>query len=240
MPAPSSPATSQLSSLFSEALSGLSSASSRSGSVSPLLSSPTPVDSRHRRSESVSSRAVAKSEISEVEEHVAACAHVAPPLSAARLADLAKQFADAIPDEGFSVAALQGYLLKNKSRPEAAAEGAPAWVIAERELRERLKKEREAKEREIEKEEKEEEEEERAAEADKEKAKAADDSVVEPVNDENAAPASADSSKAAAEKANADGASDASDSKSADTPSDAGVTWVQLTENTAEAETESS
>lgn len=43
-------------------------------------------------------------------------------------------------------------LLKNKSRPEAAVEGAPAWVISERELRERLKKEREAKEREIEKE----------------------------------------------------------------------------------------
>jgi hypothetical protein len=43
-------------------------------------------------------------------------------------------------------------LLKNKSRPEAAAEGAAAWVITERELREKLKKEREAKEREQEKE----------------------------------------------------------------------------------------
>lgn len=112
MPAPSSPTTSQLSSLFSEALSGLSSASSRSGSLSPL-SSPTPGGSR-RRSDSVSSRAGAKSEAetseisSAVEEHVAACAHAAPPLSAARLAQLAKQFADSIPDEGFSVAALQG------------------------------------------------------------------------------------------------------------------------------------
>ncbi|KAI0298996.1 hypothetical protein B0F90DRAFT_1810747 [Multifurca ochricompacta] len=191
IPAPSSPATSQLSSLFSEALSGLSSASSPSGSLSPL-SSPTPAGSRSRRSESVSSRVGAKSEISEissaVEDHVAACAHVAPPLSAARLAQLAKQFADSIPDEGFSVAALQGYLLKNKSRPEAAAEGAAAWVVTERELREKLRKEREAKERELEKEEKEREEEERkAAEAEKEKVKAGD-SVVEPVNDENAAP----------------------------------------------------
>jgi chaperone BCS1 len=109
MPAPASPATSQLSSLFSEALSGLSSVSSRSGSLSPL-SSPTPPGSR--RSESICSRAGVKSEISEissaVEEHVAACAHVAPPLSAARLAELGKQFADSIPDEGFSVAALQG------------------------------------------------------------------------------------------------------------------------------------
>lgn len=43
-------------------------------------------------------------------------------------------------------------LLKNKSRPEAAAEGAAAWVITERELRDKLKKEREAKEREQEKE----------------------------------------------------------------------------------------
>jgi chaperone BCS1 len=43
-------------------------------------------------------------------------------------------------------------LLKNKSRPEAAAGGAASWVISERELREKLKKEREAKEREIEKE----------------------------------------------------------------------------------------
>ena len=42
-------------------------------------------------------------------------------------------------------------LLKNMSRPEAAAEGAVAWVISERELREKLK-EREAKERELEKE----------------------------------------------------------------------------------------
>ena len=114
MPTPSSPgspATSQLSSLFSDALSGLSTVSSRSGSLSPL-SSPTPA-SQSRRSESVCSRSGAKSEVPEipsaaVEEHVAACAHVVPPLSAARLAELAKQFADSIPDEGFSVAALQG------------------------------------------------------------------------------------------------------------------------------------
>jgi chaperone BCS1 len=242
LPSPSSPATSQLSSLFSDALSGLSTASSRSGSLSPL-SSPTPggSHSRSRRSESVSSRAGATetSEIasSVVEEHVAACAHAAPPLSAARLAELAKQFSDSIPDEGFSVAALQGYLLKNKSRPENAAEGAAAWVITERELREKLKKEREVKERELEKEEKEREEEEKqAAEAEKEKAKT-DESVVEPVNDENAAPAvtaDASSSEAAEDKSD-----DTSDSKSSttDTPSDAsGVTWVRVTETSAEAE----
>ncbi|KAH9029270.1 hypothetical protein EDB85DRAFT_2290935 [Lactarius pseudohatsudake] len=251
MPAPSSPATSQLSSLFSEALSGLSSASSRSGSLSPL-SSPTPVGShsRSRRSESVSSRAGAKSEASElssaVEEHVAACAHAAPPLSAARLAQLAKQFADSIPDEGFSVAALQGYLLKNKSRPESAAEGAAAWVITERALREKLKKEREAKERELEKEEKEEEEK-RAAEAEKEKEAKADDAVVEPVNDENAAPAKAEasSSSEAAEDQQSDKTDDSKSTTDSSSPSDAGVTWVRVSETSAaeaevEAEAESS
>ncbi|KAH9056816.1 hypothetical protein EDB87DRAFT_1675897 [Lactarius vividus] len=243
MPAPSSPATSQLSSLFSEALSGLSSASSRSGSLSPL-SSPTPVGShsRSRRSESVSSRAGAKSEASElssaVEEHVAACAHAAPPLSAARLAQLAKQFADSIPDEGFSVAALQGYLLKNKSRPESAAEGAAAWVITERELREKLKKEREAKERELEKEEKEREEEEKRAaeaEAEKEKEAKADDAVVEPANDENAAPATAEASEAAEDQP-ADKTDDSKSTTDSSSPSDAGVTWVRVTETSAEAE----
>ncbi|KAI9508031.1 hypothetical protein F5148DRAFT_1284490 [Russula earlei] len=245
MPAPASPATSQLSSLFSDALSGLSSTSSRSGSLSPL-SSPTPTGGTHTRSESVCSRAGAKSEISEissaVEEHVAACAHVVPPLSAARLGQLAKQFADTIPDEGFSVAALQGYLLKNKSRPEAAAEGAAAWVIAERELREKLKKEREAKERELEKEEKEREEEEnKAAETEKEKAKTTDDSIVEPVNDENAAPVSADASDGTGNEASTGDAGDASDSKGTDTPSDAGVAWVKVvTETCAEGEVESS
>ncbi|CAE7144741.1 unnamed protein product [Rhizoctonia solani] len=71
-------------------------------------------------------------------------------LDAATLAQLAKKFSEAIPEEEFSVASLQGYLLKNKTRPQAAAEEAAAWVISERELKARLqreKEEREAKER---------------------------------------------------------------------------------------------
>ena len=96
MSVPSSPAAGQLSSLFSEALSSLSSASSCSGSLSPL-SSPTPPGTSSRRNESLCSQ-VGSSEISEIsssiEEHVAACAHAVPPLSAVRLAQLAKQFAD--------------------------------------------------------------------------------------------------------------------------------------------------
>lgn len=39
-------------------------------------------------------------------------------------------------------------LLKNKSRPEAAASEAAAWVITERALKEKMKKEKEVKEKE--------------------------------------------------------------------------------------------
>jgi len=81
-----------------------------------------------------------------IQEHIAACQHSAKPLDGDKLAQLAKEFADAIPDDEFSVAALQGYLLRNKSQPEAAAEGVAAWVVSEREMRERLKKEKEARE----------------------------------------------------------------------------------------------
>jgi len=68
-------------------------------------------------------------------------------LTPARLTQLAKLFAESIPEEEFSVAALQGYLLKNKTRAEAAALDAGKWVIAERELRERLAREKEERER---------------------------------------------------------------------------------------------
>ncbi|KAH8107701.1 P-loop containing nucleoside triphosphate hydrolase protein [Cristinia sonorae] len=43
-----------------------------------------------------------------VEDEIAAYKHSSPPLDSATLAKLAKQFADSIPDEEFSVAALQG------------------------------------------------------------------------------------------------------------------------------------
>lgn len=81
-----------------------------------------------------------------VEEHIAACQATPKPLTAAQLSLLAKEFADAIPDDEFSVAALQGYLLRNKSNPEGAASGTAAWVTSERELRDRLSKEKEARE----------------------------------------------------------------------------------------------
>ncbi|KIJ18559.1 hypothetical protein PAXINDRAFT_70788 [Paxillus involutus ATCC 200175] len=81
-----------------------------------------------------------------IEEHIAACQHSAKPLDGIELARLAKEFADSIPEDEFSVAALQGYLLRNKSQPEAAATGAAVWVVSEREMKERLKKEKEARE----------------------------------------------------------------------------------------------
>jgi chaperone BCS1 len=37
-------------------------------------------------------------------------------------------------------------LLKHKSKPEDAANGVEAWVVSEREMREKLKREREEKE----------------------------------------------------------------------------------------------
>ena len=44
------------------------------------------------------------------------------------------------------VAALQGYLLKNKTRPRECVEEVEAWVVKERETRAKLKKEKEERE----------------------------------------------------------------------------------------------
>jgi len=76
--------------------------------------------------------------------------HTIPMLEEAEIAELAKRFADAIPEGELSVAALQGYLLKNKLRPRECVDEVAEWVIQEREMREKLKKEkaeREAKEK---------------------------------------------------------------------------------------------
>jgi chaperone BCS1 len=69
------------------------------------------------------------------------------PLTAARLSELSKIFAESIPDDEFSVAALQGWLLKNKTKPESAALEAADWVKSEREMKERLAREKEERER---------------------------------------------------------------------------------------------
>ncbi|KAK0188390.1 P-loop containing nucleoside triphosphate hydrolase protein [Armillaria mellea] len=76
--------------------------------------------------------------------------HQIPLLSEEEISELAKKFAESIPEDEMSVAALQGYLLKNKTRPRESVEEVAEWVIQERETREKLKKEkaeREAKEK---------------------------------------------------------------------------------------------
>lgn len=62
------------------------------------------------------------------------------------------------------------------------------------------------------------------------------------MNDENAAPVTADASESSdATGEESSTSDDAGESKSPDTPTDAGVTWVKVTEETsAEAEADSS
>ncbi|KAF8159270.1 P-loop containing nucleoside triphosphate hydrolase protein [Crassisporium funariophilum] len=79
-----------------------------------------------------------------------AFAHAIPILTEEEISELAKRFAEAIPEDELSVASLQGYLLKNKTRPRECVEEVGEWIIQERETREKLKKEkaeREAKEK---------------------------------------------------------------------------------------------
>ncbi|KAJ3965442.1 hypothetical protein EV361DRAFT_938987 [Lentinula raphanica] len=73
-------------------------------------------------------------------------AHSIPLLTEEEISTLAKTFAEAIPEDELSVAALQGYLLKNKTRPRECVEEVAEWVIQERETREKLKKEKAEKE----------------------------------------------------------------------------------------------
>lgn len=102
-----------------------------------------------------------------VEDHIADARHSAKPLDPMTLARLAKQFADSIPEEVFSVASLQGYLLKNKSQPEAAARDAAEWVTSELAMQAKLKREREERQQKL----KEEREQKKKDEAEKEKEK---------------------------------------------------------------------
>ncbi|PVF97722.1 P-loop containing nucleoside triphosphate hydrolase protein [Serendipita vermifera] len=84
------------------------------------------------------------------------------------LSTLAKKFGEQIPEDEVSVAGLQGFLLKNKARPRECVEEVAAWIVEERERREKLKKEKEEKEKK-EKEEKEKKEKEEKEKADGDK-----------------------------------------------------------------------
>ncbi|KAJ2913356.1 hypothetical protein MD484_g7058, partial [Candolleomyces efflorescens] len=75
--------------------------------------------------------------------------HAIPLLTEEEIAVLAKRFGESIPEDELSVASLQGYLLKNKTRPKECVEEVGDWIKQERETREKLKREkaeREAKE----------------------------------------------------------------------------------------------
>ncbi|TFK20759.1 P-loop containing nucleoside triphosphate hydrolase protein [Coprinopsis marcescibilis] len=76
------------------------------------------------------------------EPEVTARSHSAAPLDKKTLAVLAKTFADGVPEGEFSVAGLQGYLLKHKSNPHLAASNIPSWVSSERLLRIKLAQEK--------------------------------------------------------------------------------------------------
>ncbi|CAE7058033.1 unnamed protein product [Rhizoctonia solani] len=78
-----------------------------------------------------------------------------PRLDVEEIAQLAKRFAEQIPEDELSVASLQGYLLKNKTRPRESVDEVGDWIIKERDTKARLKREKEEKEK-LEKEEAEE------------------------------------------------------------------------------------
>ena len=63
------------------------------------------------------------------------------------LASLADQFSSGIPEDTFSIAELQGFLLSCKKRPLDAATGVRAWIVKELEQR-REREEREESEEE--------------------------------------------------------------------------------------------
>ncbi|KAG8680639.1 hypothetical protein FRC08_016131, partial [Ceratobasidium sp. 394] len=73
--------------------------------------------------------------------------HLVPLLEADEIAELAKRFAQNIPEDELSVASLQGYLLKNKTRPRECVDEVGAWIVKERETKAKLKREKEEKEK---------------------------------------------------------------------------------------------
>ncbi|EAU91005.2 mitochondrial chaperone BCS1 [Coprinopsis cinerea okayama7 len=169
---PSSPSTSSVWSIASSASNLLSSASSlslpfgsSSGSSTPSVSPASSTSASRKTSSASSSIASAAAAVSSSRPHVkkfgegntayiappptddiASRRHSAAPLDKKTLAVLAKKFADGVPEEEFSVAGLQGYLLKHKSNPHLAASNIESWVASERALRVKLAQEKAARE----------------------------------------------------------------------------------------------
>ncbi|KAL0570944.1 hypothetical protein V5O48_011014 [Marasmius crinis-equi] len=96
----------------------------------------------------------------------------APLLTEEELNVLAKKFASHIPEDELSVAALQGYLLRNKTRPRECVDEVAEWVEKEREVRKEVERKRKEEKEAQEKEKKEQEAKEKEAkESKKEEAK---------------------------------------------------------------------
>ena len=55
--------------------------------------------------------------------------HAVPVLEEDELNTLAKRFGEQIPDDEMSVASLQGYLLKNKTRPRECVDEVAEWCV---------------------------------------------------------------------------------------------------------------
>ncbi|KAN0124883.1 P-loop containing nucleoside triphosphate hydrolase [Russula decolorans] len=107
-----------------------------------LLSSRPSASSSSPPSDEASSSSVDDSEKNPPDyRRKASSAHAVSILEEAEIAQLAKRFADAIPEGELSVASLQGYLLKNKTRPRECVEEVAEWVLQEREARARTKEE---------------------------------------------------------------------------------------------------
>ncbi|KAF8965606.1 hypothetical protein BDZ97DRAFT_1757154 [Flammula alnicola] len=142
---------SSASSLLSASNASSSTLASPSASVSPPLprtfsGSPIPLSSTEASKPSLDKDQFGATNTAYLPPPPDASLSKAKALDKKTLATLAKRFADGLPEDEFSVAGLQGYLLKHKANPEAAANGVEAWVQGEREMRERLKREKEARE----------------------------------------------------------------------------------------------
>lgn len=155
-------------------------------------------------------------------------AHAIPLLSEDEISELAKRFAGAIPEDELSVAALQGYLLKNKTRPRECVDEVADWVVKERETRAKLKKEKEEREAKEKKENEESEAKEKKEAAEKKKEKAADSKLTK----ENSA-ATAESEK----DSTSVGAEGTTDSNSSDAESDDTLLPGNLEESTTSTQT---
>lgn len=142
-----------------------------------VTGSNTPMGSESSTAGSTSATALsaALSEGETTKKKKRASINAMPILEEDELVSLAKRFSLQIPEDEVSVAGLQGFLLKNKTRPRECVEEVGKWVVEERERREKLKKEKAEKEaKEKEEEEKKEKEEKEAKEKEKEKENAED------------------------------------------------------------------